>query len=56
MTDNISVDSSINGTPSIKKHQAFLNCQKMINRYVITLGLRQTKVNCFRFFFVRSFS
>nr|CAD2200946.1 unnamed protein product [Meloidogyne enterolobii] len=44
MTDNISVDSSINGTPSIKKHQAFLNCQKMINRYVITLGLRQTKI------------
>uniref|UniRef100_A0A914N4F5 separase n=1 Tax=Meloidogyne incognita TaxID=6306 RepID=A0A914N4F5_MELIC len=44
MTDNISVDSSINGTPSIKKHQAFLNCQKMINRYVITLGLTQTKI------------
>uniref|UniRef100_A0A1I8AZ04 separase n=1 Tax=Meloidogyne hapla TaxID=6305 RepID=A0A1I8AZ04_MELHA len=44
MTENISVDSTINDTPSIKKNQAFLQCQKLINRYVITVGRTQKKI------------
>jgi hypothetical protein len=43
MTQLKSTDA-INDTPTVKNHQAFLKCQKLINRYVITLGRAQTKV------------